>query len=196
MNTVCNKRLSWFAGSLILVMVSFPLASSAQLEVNGAIGGQFGGDINFDPPDRDFEADGGFTLKVGADYFTNELLGVGGYLSFGEGEIQGLDLSYFEIGIAIKPRLTREDFIEDYDLLITPGLYVGYRVESVDGAPGDDSGDGLALNLGIDIRLRFENNYAIFIEPGFITQPDGGSDDADVTFSPIGVFLVGVAYTF
>lgn len=196
MNTFRNVRLSWFAGTLILVMVSIPLTSSAQLEVNAALGGQFGGDINVDPPDRDFEADGGFTFKLGVDYFTNELLGIGAYLSYGESEIQGLDLDYFEIGIAIKPRLTREDFIQDYDLLITPGLYIGYRIETIDGAPGDDSGDGLALNLGIDIRLRFENNWAVFIEPGFITQPDGGSDDADVTWSPIGVFFVGVAYSF
>lgn len=196
MTTLRNIRFGWFASSLIVLMVSFPLVSSAQLEINGALGGQFGGDINFDPPDRDIEADGGFTFKLGADYFTNELLGVGAYMSYGQGEIEGLDIDYFEIGIAIKPRLTKKDFIEDYDLLITPGLYIGYRVETVDGAPGDDSGDGLALNLGIDIRLRFENNYAIFIEPGFITQPDGGSDDADVTWSPIGVFVVGIAYTF
>ena len=88
------------------------------------------------------------------------------------------------------------NLLSQLQLVTEPGLYIGYRVETIDGAPGDDSGDGLALNLGIDIRLRFENNWAVFIEPGFITQPDGGSDDADVTWSPIGVFVLGVAYSF
>jgi hypothetical protein len=178
---------------LIFVLTVFPIASKAQLEVNFALGGQFGGDIYFDPPDRDFDADGGVLIKLGLDYFTSETLGLGVYLSYGEGEVISEDFDYIEIGFAIKPRLTREDVIGSYDLLITPGFYVGYRKISADSV---DDIDGLALNLGIDIRLRFENGFAVFIEPGFITQPDGGNDDADVTFSPLGVFTVGVAYSF
>jgi len=196
MDIVQNVRSHWIESSLMLALLSFPLESSAQLEVNGAIGGQFGGDVYFGSVDRDFEADGGFALKIGADYFSSELLGLGGYLSYGTSEIRGFDADYFELGIAIKPRLTREDIINDYDLLITPSFYIGYRLQSIDGAPGDNTADGLALNFGIDLRLRFENNIAVFIEPGFISQPIGGSSDGDVTWSPIGVFYMGVAYSF
>ena len=191
-----SMRSISLASFLAWMVFQFPLAASAELEANFAMGGQFGGDVYFDPPDRNLDADGGFYLKAGADYFFNKVLGVGAFLSHGRGDISGLDFDFFEFGFALKPRYTAENLVDDYDLLITPSFYIGYRLQTLKGAPGDDTGEGLGLNLGIDFRVRFPNNFAVFIEPGFISQPDGGSDDADVEFSPIGTFLVGVGYQF
>ena len=124
------------------------------------------------------------------------MLGIGAFVSYAEGAIAEIDLDFIELGLALKPRYTAEDFVDDYDLLITPNFYIGCRLKTLDGVPGDETGDGLGLNLGVDFRIRFPSNIAVFIEPGFISQPNGVSNDADVEFDPIRTILVGVGYQF
>lgn len=197
MNSVHAVRLRTlaFAAMVSLLSTSVPQVASAQLEVSFGMGGQFGGDVYFDPPDTEFEADGGFAFKLAGDYFFSDIMGIGAFLDFGEGEIRGADFDYVTIGFALKPRLTLEDAINDnIDLMAGPAFYVGYRRIQADGAA--DDADGLALNFGIDLRARLENGISVFVEPGFISQAKGGNDDFDIEFDPIGFFLIGVGYEF
>jgi hypothetical protein len=164
------------------------------LELSAGLGAHFGGDVNVDPPDRDFEVDEGFYGKLTFDFFPIQYLGLGVYASFAtsEHEFTG-DINMAEVGLGIKPRVPVMDAIGSADLLITPGLSIGYRGLFTDEL--DDS-DGLGINLGLDLRLRWDR-IAVFIEPGILSQVAGGNSDADVTFAPvIGYAIAGVGVNF
>ena len=179
--------------TMVLVALLWPGVAAAQLEVNVALGGQFGGTYDVSPG-PDLGADGGFFSKLGVDYFFSEYFGIGSYLAYGmsfNGR-QG-DINAVEFGITLKPRYSFDDALGSTDIVVTPELMVGWRGSYPGFGP---SSNGLALNFGLDLRARFENGFAIFVEPGFLTQPVGGNDLADVTFSPIGFVVAGVAKSF
>jgi hypothetical protein len=203
-------RTSDVSGTVSKPYVSLhaPFATSGpDVEVSIGLGGHFGGDITI-APDREFtaEADGGFLSKITVDFFPHENFGFGVFLN--NGTVSNLDTDaafgttdghFTTFGVEAKGRLAVE-LDHATDLLITPGLGLGVRglffdQGSIAGPTIEDS-VGLAVNFGVDARLRFNDRYDVFIEPGFLTQPAGGNDTADVTFGPIGYLLVGGGVVF
>ena len=91
-----------------------------------------------------------------------EYFGFGGYFNVATSysDFNG-DISLVELGLSFKPRLAIKDAIDTIDLLATLEAEVGFR--GLLAEFGTDS-TGLGLNLGIDLRARFENGYSVFME--------------------------------
>ena len=88
----------------------------------------------------------------------------------------------------MKGRYFDFEVTDDVDLLITPGVGVGYRVD-------DEGTDGLALNFGVDLRARFAG-FDLFIEPGVLSQPVGSDAGREQTFRPLPYALFGAGIRF
>jgi hypothetical protein len=184
------------AGLLLLPVCGTGLAQDSprpSLEASVALGVVFGGEFTEeDDWEIDYETDAGFYGKTSLDFFPIEYFGMGLYLAGGTTSTERYgDTGMLEVGVGIKPRLPFE-LTDTLDFLVTPSLYLGYRGLFPEES---DSIDGLGLNVGFDLRLRSEDHWEFFVEPGFLTQPTGG-DDTDVTFGPIGYVLFGVGLSF
>ncbi|MGQ9842019.1 MAG: hypothetical protein ACUVRK_00505 [Spirochaetota bacterium] len=80
---------------------------------------------------------------------------------------------------------------------IKPGLEIGYRAFSREYlTPGDTDtdGDGLAVNFSAEVQFMLDNGYIMSIMPGFIAQPAGGTENADVTWAPIFYVMAGIVF--
>lgn len=112
----------------------------------------------------------------------SQRFGVGAFMHAGYIWYDGFEeIAMFELGPAFSWRLQVEPFV------VVPTLYFGYRRYS------DDAGDGLGINLSLQARYPM-GSYTPFFDVGFLTQPAGGNDASDATFSP--VFTVGAGLTF
>ena len=108
--------------------------------------------------------------------------GVGVFLQAGYLWYDGYEeIAMVEAGPAFSWRLQVEPFV------VVPTLYFGYRHY------GDDAGDGLGINVSLQARYP-RGRYTPFLDVGFLTQPTGGNDDTDITFSP--VFTLGAGLSF
>jgi len=164
------------------------------MEFNFELGGHFGGDVNLSNGsiDVDVDIDGGFLSRLTFDYFTCEYFGIGLFTNIGTSSQSYFnDITIWDIGVEVKGRYPIP--IDDVKkFLITANLGLGYRGLFNEG----DTVDGMALNFGVDFRLRLQGRYDLYIEPGFISQPVGGASGVDVTFSPIPYLLVGGGIVF
>ena len=107
----------------------------------------------------------------------NENFGIGFFVNIGSPYYDGFEeTSMTEFGPSIKWRfdVNKIEFI--------PALYIGYR--SYEG----DAGEALGINFSLKAQFR-QDNFIPFIDIGFLTQPVGGNDATDMTFSPI--FIIG-----
>lgn len=138
--------------------------------------------------DVDVDKTAGFLVRVFGDAYLMPKFAVGAYLNYSSFDLESgpykVDASMYEFGIALKPR-----FILSPTMALKPGLNIGYRHSSVD-EEGFDDAQGLALNLSVELQIATGAGIDFFIEGGFLTQPAGGNDDADVTWAPI-VYLAG-----
>ncbi len=138
-------------------------------------------------------ASNGVYTRVGLDRFFGEYLGAG--LHFGYAATSTSpdgDVSIPEVGLALKGRYPIHQLLGDADFLITPALSLTYRRF----APERSSGShGMGVNLGVDLRLRWAS-IDFFVEPGFLSQPIGGSGPVERTFDPHAYFLVGFGIPF
>jgi hypothetical protein len=91
-----------------------------------------------------------------------------------------------ELGFAFKAR-----FFPGEKLAVKPGLNVGYRYYFAD----DDyvAGDALGLNVSLELQYDMGASYLPYIETGFLSQPWGGNEYTDITYSPIMYVQVGLA---
>lgn len=134
----------------------------------------------------DVDKDGAFLLRVFGDAYIIPQLAFGGYFNFSPYSEQGVDITAFEIGGAIKPR-----FFLAPDFVIKPGLNLGYRFTTSDIDVAEISAFG--LNLSVEFQKAMPG-YMLFGELGFLSQPAGGNSDVEVTFAPI--FYVGAGIGF
>jgi hypothetical protein len=127
-----------------------------------------------------------FLLKADASYFSDSFskrFGFGIYYTFGEPFYAFYDVvSQHEFGLVIKAKFSASRM-----LLIVPTVYVGYR--SYDG----EAGEGLGLNFSTIFQFPMDN-ISPFVDIGFMTQPTGGNDETDITYSP--VFIIGGGVSF
>ncbi|MCA9597771.1 MAG: hypothetical protein KC776_30875 [Myxococcales bacterium] len=107
-------------------------------------------------------------------------------------DVGGDDLStaITTLGATIKAR-----FGDPQAIQFRPGIAFGYQL--IDLTEGDDDFDVIK---GFDIGGLFEvsiptgSSLRVPIELGFISQPVGGNDQTDVTFSPIFYLAAGVEF--
>ena len=92
-----------------------------------------------------------------------------------------------EAGFSLKPR-----FFLGEKMAVKPGLNVGYRTYLADDEYAE--GDGLGLNLGIELQYDLAASLLPFLEVGFLSQPWGGNDETDITYDPIIYFQLGIAF--
>ena len=71
---------------------------------------------------------------------------------------------------------------------LRPGVVLAYQ--STTGDAFDDL-TGLNVGLSFDVVFPLKGFNAIVGELGFMTQPSGGNEDADVTWAPIFYITVG-----
>jgi len=70
---------------------------------------------------------------------------------------------------------------------LKPGAYFGYR------SYGGDAGTGLGINGSLAFEYQL-NKVKPFLDLGIMSQPAGGNDATDFTYSPVFQALVGVTF--
>ncbi|WP_319478308.1 outer membrane beta-barrel protein [Marispirochaeta aestuarii] len=174
-------------GLIASVVTAAP--QDANYEVGASAGFWLSGTIDADGAELD--KDSSFLLRAFADMYVTPKFAIGAYVNYGPAEVEGVDGSFAEIGMGIKPR-----FFISPEISIKPGLNIGYRSLSSDSEYGDDV-DGLAVNLSIEGQYHLANSPVIpFLDIGFLSQPTGGNDYADITWAPIMYLSFGAAYGF
>jgi hypothetical protein len=179
-------------------MVSFAFAAG-DLQNRTRDIGLFGGVLlpgTISIEDVDVDTEMGFTLKAYFDQFVSPMFAVGVYgqycnttLTYGDLEA-GADM--YEFGLSFKPK-----FMISPDAALKPGLEIGYRKSSRESlAPGDTDTDvdGLAVNFAAELQFILSNDYVLGLTFGFIAQPAGGSENADVTWAPIWYAMAGIVF--
>jgi hypothetical protein len=149
-----------------------------------------------DIEDANVDKSGGLLIRVFADMFVAPKFLVGGYLNYSTATVEyagyEADADFYELGIAFKPR-----FLLSPTMALKPGLNIGYRQskrDRLDVEPPDveTDADGLAVNVSVELQFKLTGGYVFFIDGGFLTQPSGGNDDADVTWGPIMYLCAGI----
>lgn len=152
------------------------------------------GTINIEDVDADKEM--GLLLRGIADAYLMPNFAVGVYFNYSNTPISYESLKadgwFYEYGISLKPR-----FMINPELAVKPGLNIGYRsLDRESLYPGEEntSAEGMGLNLSIEIQIPVTTDYLFFADVGFLSQPTGGNDVADVTWSPIFYLNAGLAF--
>ncbi|HXK65595.1 MAG TPA: hypothetical protein PK348_04955 [Spirochaetota bacterium] len=189
-----------FAVLVCLTMVSFGMAAE-NLDNRTRDIGLYGGvllpgTISIEDADEDTEM--GFTLKAYFDQFVSPMFSVGVYGQYAATSTDSpeivnpsVDVDVYEFGLTFKPK-----FMISPTAAIKPGLEIGYRSTTVDlSQPGiDTSADGLALNFSAELQFALDGGYLLGLTFGFLAQPTGGTDDADVTWAPIWYAMAGIVF--
>jgi hypothetical protein len=134
---------------------------------------------------RHFYVGDAFLGKAEFDYFFDTFsknFGIGFYVNIGSPWYDGNGETFMvEFGPSVKWR------IDLNKVVVVPAIYIGYRSYE------DPAGEGLGLNLSIKAQFP-QDTFIPFIDVGFLSQPVGGNDDTDATFSPVLIFGAGVGF--
>jgi len=186
-----NSHSGFFLIIMVFVTVFFLSTAPAQTESwNMTIKGGllFPGTVNIDPPGWDVDTEMGWMLNICGDAMVAPKLSLGGFIIYAGTSAEEFDesASIFTLGGTIKGRFTMQSGWQ-----LRPGLAIGYQMIG-----GDAFEDVNGLDVGgiFEVVKPLANKKALVGELGFITQPSGGNDDADVTFGPI--FYLNVGYQF
>ncbi len=132
-----------------------------------------------------------FLIRLFIDSYVVEQFAFGGYANFSNPEFEygpyKEEATMYEFGLALKYRLLLGN-----KMPLKIGLNIGYRKMDAD-APIDDV-EGMGLNLSAELQFSAKGSVTPFIEGGFLTQPAGGNDDADVTWAPIFYVAGGIVF--
>ena len=173
---------------LILICANTSLLAKPGNNVQVSISGAYlfeSDNLYFAEIDRFFYIGDAIILKAESDYYFhtfNKNFGVGLFANIGSPWYDGFEETLMiEFGPALKWKFNLKKIV------FIPSFYIGYR--SYEG----DAGDGLGLNLSIKAQFP-QDKFIPFIDIGFLTQPAGGNDATDITFSP--VFILGGGVSF
>lgn len=190
-----NSRLILFISSALLFVSMNIFAvegiSGRTWDVGFHIGPIFEGAVNVDPPDEEFDTDGGFLWGIDLDGYTGERLSMGLRIlgtSVDLSEYSDVTLQITSINGTIKghiPLGVKSEF--------RPGFIVGYNSITPDGTDLDDSA-GLNLGLAAGYAYKINPRSCITAEFSFLSQVTGGGDDYDLTFAPIPFLQLGYEF--
>lgn len=153
---------------------------------------------SIDIEDVDVDKENGLLIRAIADMYISPKFAVGGYFNYSMFSVSKdsyeADANLYEFGFAFKPRL-----ILSPQTALKPGLNIGYRKstrEKLDIEPSgvETDADGLGINVSIEFQYLLDGGYIFFVDGGFLSQPAGGNDDADVTWAPILYICAGVVF--
>jgi hypothetical protein len=171
---------------IVLFVASFATSQEQSWNVNFKGGLLFPGTVSVEGYDVDTEM--GWMIHGYFDGVVAPKLSLGGFILFAGTSAADFDESanIITLGGTIKGR-----FKAGTSIYLRPGLALGYQMIG-----GDAFEDVKGLNISAIFELvkSLQNKNAIVGELGFITQPAGGNEDADVTFGPI--FYLTVGYEF
>lgn len=170
-------------------LVVLPLAVHSQdlprTELNVSAGYLFEGAVYVWEPNVYGSVGETFLLKVDYTGYFSDYVGLGGYVALAKPYYYAFEnVSLAEVGVVAKARFKAGD-----KFLCKVPLYLGYRMY------GDQAGKGLAVNLSGVLEYQGEK-FRPFIDIGFLTQPAGGNDFSDMTFSPVLQVSLGVCLAF
>ena len=175
---------------MVLLVVTFATSQEQSWNVNFKGGLLLPGTVKIDGGEVDTNT--GWLIHGYVDAMVAPKLSLGGFVLFAgtsaadapEGVDAGANI--ITLGGTIKGR-----FKAGTSIYLRPGLALGYQMISGDAF---DDVSGLDVGAIFEIVKPLQNKNAIVGELGFITQPSGGNEDADVTFGPI--FYLTVGYEF
>ena len=150
------------------------------------------GDVSLGDLDVEIEKSTSLLLRAIGDMYVTPKFAVGAYVNISRGDVSYASaeetFTMYELGISFKPRfqISPKHFIK-------PGLNIGYRKLDIPDI-GNAESDGLGVNLSVELQFLLESEYIFYIDGGFLSQPAGGNDETDVTWSPILYILGGVAF--
>lgn len=126
----------------------------------------------------------GDTYHLRADYvgYFGDNFGMGGFVSYSNPYYFGGNVSALEFGFVVKPRFSASEKV-----IVKIPIFVGYRTY------GNSAGQGLGIDLSAQIQFQTEK-VKPFVELGFLSQPVGGSDYSDATYSPCFLLAVGLNF--
>ncbi len=209
MNTkLINRVVTFFSAAMLVSMLfSYDLVAaktkaverdddasassfeSKSYDVGLLVGAWLPGTIDIEGVSAD--KDMSLLFRVFADAYLIPKFAVGCYFNYSSASIESegyeaIDGSFTEFGITLKPR-----FFISPQMAVKPGLNIGYRKTSVEGL---DDIDGMGLNLSVELQYMMSNNYIVFFEGGFLSQPTGGNDVVSVTWAPIIYVAAGICF--
>lgn len=125
----------------------------------------------------------GETFHVRADYvgYFGANFGMGGFASFSNPYYFSSEVSALEFGFVVKPRVSASE-----NIVFKFPIYVGYRTY------GNSMGQGLGIDFSAQVQLQMEK-VRPFFELGFLSQPVGGNDATDATYSPTFLIALGLS---
>ena len=174
-------------GFILVFTVSTSVFSQDQSwNLNFKGGLLFPGTVSVDGFDLDTEM--GWLIHGNVDAMVAPKLSLGGFILIAGTSAADFDesASITTLGATLKGRFTSSS-----NMQFRPGIAFGYQMI---GGDAFDDVKGLDIGAFVEVVKPLQNKNALVGELGFITQPSGGNDDADVTFGPI--FYITVGYEF
>lgn len=176
----------------VLLCMSTNAQDTKTNEYGFSVGLLAGGDVYVAELDQNFDLESGVSIYGFYDFFiTNGFaIGVNGSVAFPFLELLDENVNFYELALALKPRFSLSDKVS-----YKPGFNFGYRIITSDELSEDDGTiQGLGLNLTNELQFHVSDNFTPFLDVGFISQPAGGNDEFNVTFSPLIVLRVGLVF--
>jgi hypothetical protein len=138
----------------------------------------------------DADTNMGWIINTAFDAMVAEKLSMGGYFFYsGTSEAEtGNDngANVMTIGGTLRGRFPLKGGTQ-----LRPGVVFAYQITTGDAF---DDLSGLNVGLSFDVAFPLKDFKAIVAELGFMTQPSGGNEDADITWGPM--FYLTVGYEF
>ena len=157
-------------------------------EFGFSVGVLTGGEVYIAEFDQFFDLESGASLLGFYDFFITDKFAIGGNvnIAFPSQEFLGETITFYELALALKVKFSLSNKVS-----YKPGFNLGYRLITSDDI---DTIQGLGLNLTNEFQLNISENFIPFVDIGFISQPAGGNDEFNTTFSPLIVLRAGIAF--
>jgi len=169
---------------------STPAGTKPGLRVGVMAGLVLAGEIYADPPDRTLDTTTGFIIRAIADNpITPDFsMGVYGNYISSTAEFGSLssDFSVISLGLTLK-----SSFHLSPTTQLRLGIGIGYQMTNADDV-GDFGEDIRGFDLApiTELAMKLDNGMTALLSIAGFSQPSGGNDEADVSWSPI-IFVAG-----
>jgi hypothetical protein len=132
------------------------------------------------------DTDAGFMLLGKLEAIVAEKLGVGGQVLLAFPNAGDESATLMNLGMILKLRLGSPKF------QVRPGVAFSYQ--RISGDYIEDAIQGYSPGAFVELAFPFTQKMWGVPEVGFISQPDGGNDDVEVTFAPNFYLAFGVEF--